>query len=368
MKKAILTLVMLAVLPVALHAEEYVEKFDAQHQFNTQFSQAEQKYAFEDYKGSVKSWQKKFRAELAELLGVTALQKRYKDFVPKAKQIDSEDLGFATRERWQIWTEPTMIIPMVIIRPKVVDKKLPLCITPQGHNKNPEVYSGIAANEKERLSFETKDVDVALRAAKMGMITINPTTRAFGNTRHADELVKKKRSSCMYYALRDMIAGRVLIGDRVWDIMKIIDWATANLPVDPEKVIVTGNSGGGTVTIYAGALDQRIAFCAPSSSFCSYEGSIGSIHHCHCNYVPGIMQLCNMGDILGLVAPRKLLVINGKTDDIFPIESAREEFKTVKAVYEAMGVGDNCELYEGDGGHRYYHAGFRDFYERKVKW
>ena len=369
MKRTILSLVLLAVTYMASNAQDYVPSFKAQHQFDTQYGQVESKYAFENYKGSHKKWQKNFHKELSDLLGVTALQERYKEFVPKAEQLDSEDLGFATRERWQIWTEPTMIIPMVIIRPKGDQKNLTLCITPQGHNKNPEVYSGIAANEKEAKSFEERDTDVAYRAAKMGFITINPTTRAFGKTMHPEDLARKKprNSSCNYYAMRDIIAGRVLIGDRVWDIMKIIDWALANLPIDPNKIVVTGNSGGGTATLYAGAIDKRISLCAPSSAFCSFEGSIGSIYHCACNYIPGILKLCNMGDIAGLVAPRKLLIINGKEDDIFPIGPAREEFKSAQAVYKAFGAEQNCELFEGHAGHRYYFAGFADYYNRHFK-
>ena len=367
MQKLFVLFVLMLLLPAISHGQEYVEKFDAQRQFDTQYAQAEMKYAFEEYKGSVKSWQKNFRRELADLLGISHLQKQYKDFVPKAKQIDSEDIGFATRERWHIWTEPTMIIPVVIIRPKGIEGPMPLCITPQGHNSNPEVYSGIANNEKELQSFETKQANIAYRIAQKGIITINPTTRGFGLTRHADDIAAGKRSSCKYYHQRDLIAGRVIVGDRVWDVMKIIDWALANLPVDKDRIIVTGNSGGGTVSAYAGAIDERIALCAPSSCFCSYEGSIGSIYHCYCNYVQNIMLLCNMGDLAGLVAPRKLLIISGAKDDIFPIGPAREEFKTTKAVYKAMGVADNCEMYEGDGGHRYYMDGFDSFWNRHFK-
>ena len=367
MKILLLTLALLFVLPG--EAQEYVKKFSAQKQFDTQYSHVEAKYAYENYKGNHKKWQKNFHKELSDLLGITDLQERYKDFVPKAEQIDSEDLGFATRERWQIWTEPTMIIPMVIIRPKGDVKNLTLCITPQGHNRNPEVYSGIAANEKEAKEFQTRDTDVAYRAGKMGFITINPTTRGFGKTMHPDDVnrPKPRRSSCEYYSMRDVLSGRVLIGDRVWDVMKIIDWALANLPIDPNKVVVTGNSGGGTVSIYAGAIDKRISLCAPSSAFCSYYGSIGSIHHCTCNYVPGILKLCDMGDLAGLVAPRKLLIINGVKDNIFPIGPAREEFKTAQAVYKAFGVEKNCELFVGHAGHRYYFAGFEDYYNRHFK-
>jgi hypothetical protein len=253
---------------------------------------------------------------------------------------------------------------MVITRPKNCTEKMPICITPQGHNKNPETYSGVISSPSDSIAMVTKDADVALRAAKSGFIAINPTTRGFGKTRHADAIRKDRTHSCQYYMQRGILTGRILIGDRVWDIMKIIDWALANLPVDTDRIVVTGNSGGGTATLYAGAIDTRITLCAPSSCFCSFEASIGTIHHCPCNHIPYIMDLCNMGDIAGLIAPRKLLIINGDKDKIFPIGPAREEFKTVKAVYKAFGAEENCEMYEGDGPHRYFWAGFIDYYKR----
>jgi dienelactone hydrolase len=222
----------------------------------------------------------------------------------------------------------------------------------------------VITSPQDSIAIATKDADVALRAAKFGFIAINPTTRAFGDTRHPDAILKDRPHSCQYYMQRGVLTGRNLIGDRVWDVMKIIDWALENLPVDTDKIVVTGNSGGGTVTLYSGAMDPRIKLCAPSSCFCSFEGSIGTIHHCPCNHIPYIMDLCNMGDIAGLVAPRKLLIINGDKDKIFPIAPAREEFKTTKAVYEAFGVADNCEMYVGDGPHRYFWAGFSDYYKR----
>ena len=367
MKKLFLPLLMALLLPVVSKGQEYVSTFNTQHQYDTQYTEAKMKYAFENYKGSHKSWHKKFYNELHDLLGLTELKERYKNFVPKAELVSVEDLGFATRERWKIWTEPTMILPTVITRPKNCTDKMPICITPQGHNKNPEIYSGVITCEKDSIAIATKEADVALRAAKLGFIAINPTTRAFGDTRHPDAIRKDRPHSCQYYMQRGVLTGRNLIGDRVWDIMKIIDWALVNLPVDTERIVVTGNSGGGTATLYAGAMDTRIDLCAPSSCFCSFEGSIGTIHHCPCNHIPYIMDLCNMGDIAGLVAPRKLLIINGDKDEIFPIGPAREEFKTVKAVYKAFGVEENCEMYEGDGPHRYFWAGFSGFWARHFK-
>ena len=88
MKKLILSLLVIFLLPAISNGQELVQQFSAQHQFDTQYAQADMKYAFENYKGSVKSWQKKFRSELADLLGITKLQKLYKDFVPTGFSCD----------------------------------------------------------------------------------------------------------------------------------------------------------------------------------------------------------------------------------------------------------------------------------------
>ena len=73
------------------------------------------------------------------------------------------------------------------------------------------------------------------------------------------------------------------------------------------------------------------------------------------------MRLGDMGDIAGLTAPRAFCAINGVKDNIFPIEGARRAFETVRKVYEAAGVPENCALYEGPEGHRYYKDGAWEF-------
>ena len=99
----------------------------------------------------------------------------------------------------------------------------------------------------------------------------------------------------------------------------------------------------------------------PSCYFCTFRGSIGSIHHCDCNYVPGILRLGEMYDVAGLTAPRPYSVIAGKTDGIFPVEHVKYSFERLQKIYAAAGGPENCRLYVGEGGHRYYSDGCWDF-------
>lgn len=350
-------------LPLASWAQDqYKEHLD------DMFEHAEKKFAFEKANPKkLKKWQREFRQELKDKLGLSVIEAQCADFVPEAKMVSSEEVGYAIRERWIICTEPHVQLPIVVLRPKNLTGKAPLMITPHGHGKNTESYAGVYHNEQEREEGEVGERNVAVQAVMHGFIGIAPTARGFGETRTLAGKKKDVTSSCHDLMIQDALMGRSPVGDRVWDIMKIIDWALKELPVDDKNIIVSGNSGGGTTTFYAGAVDERISMSLPASSFCLYSKSIGDMIHCECNYVPGTMMLGDMGDIAGLTAPRPFCAIQGVDDPIFPIEGAREAFATVKKVYEAAGVPENCELYEGAGGHRYYKEGAWNFILHHLK-
>jgi dienelactone hydrolase len=339
-----------------------VAVYDGPTHFGAIYAEAEMKYSFKgtSHTDFIK-WQKGFRSELKKLLGLDILERELSNYQSKGEKISSEDIGFATREHWLIWTEPTVPLPFILLRPKNIGQSNGLIITPHGHSRNTELYAGIYTNEAERESGEKGERNVAVQAVKEGYFAIAPTTRGFGQTRTPEDQKSDATSSCRTLLMHDLLVGRTPIGDRVWDLSKIIDWALANLPVDHEKIAVTGNSGGGTVTLFAAACDTRIKMALPSSYFCTFTGSIGSLHHCDCNYVPGILQLGEMADVAGLIAPRPFCAIQGKLDKIFPIEESQKAFDQLKKIYSAAGAPDKCELYIGSEGHRYYKDGVWPF-------
>ena len=153
-----------------------------------------------------------------------------------------------------------------------------------------------------------------------------------------------------------LLIGRTPIGERVWDIQRMIDVLEKHLTeyIDPNKIICMGNSGGGTATFYAAALDERISLAVPSCAVCTFDASIIPISHCGCNYIPGIRNYFDMGDIGCLIAPRKLIVVNGDKDEIFPIDGAKKSYRVIESAYKKLGSDSNCEMVIGDGGHRFY--------------
>ena len=301
----------------------------------------------------VRAWQQPFRARLREVLGMVNLERDLAGHVPDAEMLDSTDMGSYTRESWRIRTEPTVPLPCYLLRPKDAPPDPPLVLTPHGHG-HPHVYVGLFDSPEEEAQISEGERDIAVQAVQQGYLVIAPTTRAFGDTRAPADKEKGAVSSCRLQLMHDLLLGRTPIGDRVWDMSRLIDWAVEHQGVDPARIAITGNSGGGTVSLFAAACDTRISVAVPGCYFNTFAGSIGSIIHCDCNYVPGILRLGEMHDIAGLTAPRPFLAVAGRDDPIFPVAHTRAAFEQLVRIYRAAGVRGRCELYVGNGGHRYY--------------
>ena len=363
-----------------------VKPFDNEVHLRALYKNVSGTYAFKatDPKG-LSDWQAAFRPKLRETLGLDNMASDLSGYVPMAERLESTDLGSHVRERWYLWVEPTVPLPFYLLLPKGVkrgnaskdgmgrdgrpdgtgrDGKLPLVLVPHGHN-HPRIYVGIARDAAEEAHMMEGERDIARQAAaEEGYIVIAPTTRAFGETRTAKDIEAGKIHSCRDQLVHDLLLGRTPIGERVWDTSRLIDWAVANLPIDAGRIAITGNSGGGTISLFASACDTRIALSMPGCYFCTFVGSIGTIHHCECNYVPGLLRLGEMYDVAGLIAPRPFCAIAGRHDPIFPIDHVHAAFDRLKAVYAVAGASDKCELAVGEGGHRFYKTPAWDFVRR----
>jgi dienelactone hydrolase len=313
-------------------------------------------------------WQAAFRPRLQQALGLHNIAADLSGYTPWAEPVggadSAVDCGSYVRETWRLWVEPTVPLPFYLLRPnRAGSDPLPLVLTPHGHN-HPHIYAGIAHTDQERSSMQAGERDIAVQAAMEGYLAIAPTTRAFGETRTEQDIAENRVHSCRTQLMHDLLVGRTPIGDRVWDISRLIDWAGATQNIDAQRIAITGNSGGGTISLFAAACEPRISVAVPSSYFCTFAGSIGSIHHCDCNYVPGILRLGEMYDVAGLIAPRPFCAIAGQDDPIFPIEYVRQAYEKLARIYTVAGVPERCELFIGHEGHRYYKDGSWRFIRR----
>ncbi len=299
-----------------------------------------------DGKSDFLEWQKAARNKLTELLGLplgicdATLNVEYK-----------KDFSDYTEYRFTVETEPDYLVPCHLLIPADETKPIPLTVCLSGHGGGMHVALGVAKTEADEKALKSwRHRAMAHRSLKEGRAALVIEARNFG-----ESSLKGYGTSCTEAAKIALLAGRTVIGERVWDAMRVLDAVERNFSeIDMSDIVCTGNSGGGTATYYLACLDERITAAAPSCSVCTYEASIAAMEHCMCNHIPSIRRYFEMGDLAGLIAPRILVVAAGREDEIFPIEGTKDAFNQAAKLYLYAGVPQNCALVIGDGGHLNY--------------
>lgn len=151
----------------------------------------------------------------------------------------------------------------------------------------------------------------------------------------------------------------------IWDGIRALDYLAARPDVDPERIGCIGNSGGGTMTAYLGALDERARAIAPSCYITSWPTMLSAIG------VPDAEQCIfgqfafgmEQGEFLLMCAPRPAIVC-AATQDFFPIDGTRETFERIRKVFERIGLGDRIALAEAVGPHQWH----KPLQEAGVRW
>ncbi len=298
-----------------------------------------------DGKEDFAAWQKKSREKLWDLLGLGKFTKVAPDF-----QVEWESETEDYREiRFTFATEEGFRALAHILIPKAGEAPFTPVICLQGHSKGMHISLGRPKYEGDEKTIKGGDRDFAVRAVKEGCAAIALEQRYMGEA-GGDETGPQCNKS-----LWALLYGRTAIGERVWDIMRLIDVLEAEFDcLNMEKLICLGNSGGGTATFYAACMEERIRYAVPSCSVCTYKHSIVETVHCVCNYVPQVADYFDMGDLGGLIAPRALLVVNGKDDPIFPKPGVDETMEVLEVMFKAAGATDMLRHVEGQEGHRFY--------------
>ncbi len=296
--------------------------------------------------GDYKTWKLSAREKLSSLLGMDKFQK-----VEPKTEIEFDNIENGIREiRFTYQSEAGYRVPCHLLIPENV-KNPPVMITLQGHSKGMHISLGRPKYNGDEETISGGDRDFCVRAVKEGFASIALEQRNFGECGGTSD-----GPNCFESALTNMLMGRTTIGERVWDISRLIDVLEAEFSeiIDVTTICCMGNSGGGTATAYIAALEDRIKLAMPSCAVCTYKDSIGAMKHCACNYVPGIAQYFDMNDLIAMSYPKYYVQVSGKEDPIFPIFAAEEVFEKGKAVYDQFGEGDKCVLVKGNGGHRFY--------------
>jgi dienelactone hydrolase len=151
--------------------------------------------------------------------------------------------------------------------------------------------------------------------------------------------------------------GALLVGQstatyRIWDGIRSLDYLASRPEIDPKRLGCTGNSGGGTLTAYLMALDERIACAAPSCYLTTLERLFATIgpQDAEQNITGQVAFGMEHADYITLRAPRPTLMCVA-TQDFFDIGGAHTTFKEASRIYKLMGAGERASFFEFDDKH-----------------
>jgi dienelactone hydrolase len=295
-------------------------------------------------------WQKQLKSKIKELLGDFPEER-----IPlNPKTIWKRPHKFGIIEKILFSSEPYADTTAYLCLPKDVKPPYKFMICVQGHSTGMHNSIAVDINDNSKPIQVAGDRDFGLNCMKNGFAALCIEQRSFGERKELKRKSIADKGYCHDAAMNALMLGKTLIGERVFDVDRGIDYLLSRDDTDEKYIGVMGNSGGGTVSLFSAAVLPRVKYAMPSSYFCTFQDSVMAIYHCACNYIPGIMKYADMSDVMGLFAPKPVVIVHGKDDKIFPIEATKRSFSELKKIYSAFEAEDNCHLVIGNEGHRFY--------------
>jgi hypothetical protein len=163
--------------------------------------------------------------------------------------------------------------------------------------------------------------------------------------------------------------GRTLMGERLWDVLRCVDYLETLPQVDADRMGCAGLSLGGEMAMWLGAMDPRMLAVVSSGFLTTMEG-IDNDSCCLCWKFPGLTENFQFCDIYSMTAPRALMCQNGELERApggFPIDVAKPEMKKIQAAYAVFDAEDKAVLDIHPGGHQYVIPSARAFIDKALK-
>ncbi|MBI1177090.1 hypothetical protein GC207_06580 [bacterium] len=280
---------------------------------------------------SVADWEKQrpvVRRQLLEMLGLDPLRER----TPLHAQIT----GTLERDLYRIeklvfQSSPGLYVTGNFYVPKDATRPMPTILYLCGHSPNP-------------MGAKVQYQDRAIWFASHGYACLVLDTLEFGEV------------PGIHHGLHNLnmwnwlSLGYTPAGVEVWNAMRALDYLETRPEVDMKRIGLTGISGGGSMTWYTAAVDDRIAVAVPVCStytFGSQAAHWAADGQCDCIYFNNTYQL-DFPIVGALIAPRPLFMIGGRKDPMFPPDGYHEVYRRVKWIFDLYANGDSKRVGELD--------------------
>lgn len=260
-----------------------------------------------------------------------------------ARVVDRQDRGLFRLEKVIYESRPQFYVTALLYLPKT-RPPYPAVLFPCGHDPN-----GKAAEAYQRACM-------FLAANGIAVLCYDPIGQG-ERAQLLDVSGKQPYNSTIEHTLVSVSSiplGLNAASYRIWDGIRSIDYLVSRDDIIADRIGCTGNSGGGTLTTYISALDERVFCAAPSCYITSLKDLIlvdGPHDGEQC--VPGQLAFgMDHGDYLMARAPKPTLVCCA-TRDFFPIAGTWDTYRGVKRFYTRLGYPERVDIAEADEQHGY---------------
>jgi hypothetical protein len=160
---------------------------------------------------------------------------------------------------------------------------------------------------------------------------------------------------------REYLWGLSLSGLQLWDSIRAIDFLETLPYVRRDAIAMTGESGGGTQTFLASAVDPRIAVSVPVNMI-----SLHMQGGCLCENPPGLRLETTNVEIAATIAPRPLLMISATGD--WTNDTLELEYPAVRSIYGLLDASDRVRAVRIAAEHNYNKESREAMYAWMARW
>jgi dienelactone hydrolase len=153
---------------------------------------------------------------------------------------------------------------------------------------------------------------------------------------------------------QQVLVGESLAAWRTWDGIRALDYLLTRPEVDPARIGITGNSGGGTDATWLCGADPRWTMAAPQCFVTTFRRNLE-------NELPADPEQCppralalglDHSDFIAAFAPKPVVLL-GQEKDFFDVRGLEEAHARLRRLYELLGAPENLELVISSDYHSY---------------
>jgi dienelactone hydrolase len=310
----------------------------------------------------VRSIQTKDQAETRKVRTRAALLKSLNELPDYSGPLNARirgvlDAGDYKIEKLSYESLPRLVVSANLYIPKT-EGRHPAVLFPMGHWEQGKPFAQRIAGNLARKGF------VVLAYDPIGQ---GERQQAF-DWRYGRSLIGGSVDQHMENGATSLLIGDGIMRYFVFEGMRGIDYLTSRREVDAERIGVTGCSGGGTVTTFLSALDQRVKVAAPACYMQTFRalvnGPTGDSEQSNPNFLAlGLDQM----DLVELFAPKPWL-ISSTEQDFFTPAGAKPVYEEARRWYALYGAQDRVKWVIGPGEHGTPKLVREAIYDWMIRW